>query len=685
MRRVIPSEARNLAVTARFLVAALLGMTLDGCTPGDSEPVSAEAQAATQDCGALVAERFEDAGLPARDYLVYAPCGLKKEDAPALVMYLHGCNQSAAEAAVQTRWNVFADAGGFVVVYPNQFEPAGDDLEGHAFDGNGGQCWNWFRPEHIQRDAGEAATLAGITRRVMEQNAVHPDRVYVMGTSAGGAMAGVLGATYPEIYAALAINAGVSYPIGADPSGTVAAQAMGAHAQRMPVIVFHGTADEAVVFPTGVEVVQQWLGTNDTVDDGALNGSVPRQPASVEHHGLDESLVAGAGSTGDICVGGRTASPCLGGALGFEESYPYSIEHYVDAAGAPLLDFWILHLATHNYASGDPSVNWSDPLGPDITRAAHDFFAAHPKRRAQPLPPPSGPALSVPPAELAAALQCQTPLARGDRAVLLVHGTSVTPEENWEWNWQRALPHFGFRACTVRLPDYAFVDIQVSAEYVVHAIRAMSDAARAKISVIGLSQGGLQPRWAIRWWPDIRERVDDLVMIVTTNHGAPFADASCAAPPCLPALWQQRYAGSRFLDALNAGDETPGEVSYTSIYSHTDVVVQPSVPVAAAALDGAVNVAVQDLCPGRPVDHAQSSYDAAVWALGFDALSHEGPLDLARVDAAACLEFALPHADPAEAARRGTEIYLVAGERQSTYTGKVNEEPPLRAYVRGEE
>lgn len=296
----------------------------------------------------------------------------------------------------------------------------------------------------------------------------------------------------------------------------------------------------------------------------------------------------------------------------------------------------------------------------------------------------SGPPLSVAPADLEAALFCPKPLALGDRAVLLVHGTSVTPEENWEWNWQRALPEFGLAPCTVRLPDYAFVDIQVSSEYVVHAIRVMSDATGARISVVGLSQGGLQPRWAVRWWPDIRERIDDLVMIVTTNHGAPFADASCAAPPCLPALWQQRYHGSMFLAALNAGDETPGEVSYTSIYSHTDAVIQPSAPVAAASLDGAVNVAVQDLCPGRPVDHAQSSYDAAVWALGFDALAHNGPLDLARVDRAACLEVALPYADPVEAARRGAEIYLVAGERQSTYEGKVNEEPPLRDYARGE-
>jgi len=296
-------------------------------------------------------------------------------------------------------------------------------------------------------------------------------------------------------------------------------------------------------------------------------------------------------------------------------------------------------------------------------------------------PSPSGPGLSVPIADLDAALACPQPLTDAARAVLLVHGTSVTPQENWEWNWELTLPHFGFLACTVRLPDYAFVDIQVSSEYVVHAIRRMSDATGEKISVVGLSQGGLQPRWAIRWWPDIRERVDDLVMLATTNHGAPFADASCLAPPCLPALWQQRPA-SMFLAALNAGDETPGNVSYTSIYSQTDAIVQPAFPVAAAGVEGAVNIAVQDFCPGRPVDHAQHAYDAAVWALALDALTHEGALDPARADPAACLDAVMPFADPVESVQGGAQIYLVAGERQATYGGKADQEPPLRDYAR---
>ncbi len=294
-----------------------------------------------------------------------------------------------------------------------------------------------------------------------------------------------------------------------------------------------------------------------------------------------------------------------------------------------------------------------------------------------------GPALLEPASELEAALACSAPLTPGAPAVLLVHGTSVTPEENWGWSWIRALPHSGFVPCTVRLPDYAFVDLQRSSEYVVHAIRAMSDATGGKISVVGVSQGGLQPRWAIRWWPDIRERVDDLIMLATTNHGALFADVSCLAAPCLPALWQQRAFGSRFLEALNGGDETPGEVSYTSIYSHTDAIIQPSLPVSTSALEGAVSIAVQNFCPGRPVDHAQQTYDAAVWALALDALVHDGPLNPARADRSACLQLVMPHADPVESVLRGAEIYLLAVVRQNTYGGKTDEEPPLREYASG--
>lgn len=364
-------------------MSAVAGMTMfivAGCTQSATPSVAAEAKAGT--CGTLQA-RFEEPGLPARSYLVYVPCSLGADAHPALVVYLHGCTQTAAQAATQTRWNAFADAHGLVIAYPEQFspnsEPFGEQqVHDHLFDGNGASCWNWFRPEQIGRDAGEAATIAGITQRVIAQHAVDPARVYVMGISAGGAMAGAMAADYPELYSAAALLAGEAYPLGTDATGAVAAQAMGANARPMPVMIVQGSLDELVPVPAGEANLHQWLGTNDFVDDGSANGSVARTPATREDHGLDAGAGAGLGSPGDTCVGNRQGSPCPGGALGFA-SYPYSIEHYLDALGAPLVDYWLIQGLMHNYLSGDPSVPFSDPLGPDITQAAYDFFMAHPR------------------------------------------------------------------------------------------------------------------------------------------------------------------------------------------------------------------------------------------------------------------------------------------------------------------
>jgi triacylglycerol lipase len=114
------------------------------------------------------------------------------------------------------------------------------------------------------------------------------------------------------------------------------------------------------------------------------------------------------------------------------------------------------------------------------------------------------------------------------------------------------------------------------------------------VQVIGHSQGPLEVRWAIRWWPDIRFLIDDLIGIAAPYHGWRETDLYCSSP-CIPALWQMRME-SRFMRAANVGDETPGPVSYSSVYTTTDELVQPY---QTADLRGGSNIAVQDICPGR--------------------------------------------------------------------------------------
>jgi triacylglycerol lipase len=298
----------------------------------------------------------------------------------------------------------------------------------------------------------------------------------------------------------------------------------------------------------------------------------------------------------------------------------------------------------------------------------------------QAAPREPGPRLETPRAVLDDAVRCPARLER--KTVLLVHGTSVTAEENWGWSWAKALPHSGFDVCTVEMPDRLLIDIQTTSEYVVHAIRTVARRSGQRISVVGLSQGALQPRWALRWWPDLRHLVDDYVSMAGTNRGTVFADSACAGGSCLASLWQQRSIGAQFLEVLNSGDTTPGSVSYTSIYSLTDEIIQPVAPVPVASIEGAVNVAVQDICPGRYVGHVQSIADATYYAVVMDALTHRGPADPLRVDRHSCSQAFMPHVDPADAAVRTAEVYVTAGVVQSQYE-KVPAEPPLRPYARG--
>jgi len=242
------------------------------------------------------------------------------------------------------------------------------------------------------------------------------------------------------------------------------------------------------------------------------------------------------------------------------------------------------------------------------------------------------PPLSVDPELLDASLECTSPFDDTREPVLLVHGTFATGNDNWSWNYLPHLTGQGYDVCTVTMPDRSTGDIQVQSEYVVHAVRRMAAMAGGRsIDVLGHSQGGLQPRWMARWYPDTRALVDDIVTLATPHNGtavASFQNLSCAA--CF-----QMAPGSAFLAALNAGDPTPGEVDYTSIWTDfVDELVQPQ-PQASTLAGGGDNVAnlsVQQVCglPVKPVDHVSIAVDTATRDLVLDAFTEDGPADPVR-------------------------------------------------------
>jgi hypothetical protein len=301
--------------------------------------------------------------------------------------------------------------------------------------------------------------------------------------------------------------------------------------------------------------------------------------------------------------------------------------------------------------------------------------------------PDTGPALDVPQSELAASLSCQPGVKRAARdPVLLVPGTTLVPSVNFDWNYERSLSADGIPWCTVTLPENAMGDIQTAGEYVVYAIRTMAASAKRKIDILGYSQGGMVPRWALKWWPDTRALVDAYVGLDPSNHGTVDAYPVCAAG-CAAAFWQQQ-TGSNFITALNAGGETFAGISYTVVYSIEDEVVVPNEPVASSSSlstgDGAIaNIAVQSICPTDVSDHlAMGSYDPVGYALAIDAFTHAGPAVASRISKSVCLTPFQPGVDPATFAQNYAAYAAYIGNTIVT-TPFISAEPTLAPYATG--
>lgn len=295
-----------------------------------------------------------------------------------------------------------------------------------------------------------------------------------------------------------------------------------------------------------------------------------------------------------------------------------------------------------------------------------------------PAAPPSGPPLTVDPGGLAAALSCPATFQSGKEPILLVPGVAETVDQYFSWNYGQALPAAGFDVCTLAQPDLARGDFQLQAQYVVSAIRSLARRTHGKVDVLAASFGGLASRAALKWWPDTQGLVDDLVMLGTPNHGSLNFIALCAVG-CPQSFWQAR-PGSNFLGVLNAMTETPGPLSYTSVFSRTDTGVIPEFPVATSAVNGGSNVAIQDICPARLLaDHIGTLWDPAAYAVVIDALTHAGPADPARVDRSVCEQQAMPGVDPVSAMLRDVAWYkdVVATE----LTDRVPAEPPLQPWA----
>ncbi len=269
-----------------------------------------------------------------RAYKLYVPSTARGEALPLVVM-LHGCTQSPDDFAAGTRMNALAEEHGLLVAYPAQ-----------AASANMQRCWNWFRAEDQERGRGEPALIAGITRQIMRDHPVDPARVYVAGLSAGGAAAAIMGATYPDLYAAVGVHSGLAPGAASDmPSAFAAMQGRGVAKgpargrernkdamQPVPTIVFHGDSDTTVHPRNGDAVVAQTgVAAAARVEEGRVPGG----------RSYRRSLL---GETGD-----RSA-----------------------------VELWVVNGAGHAWSGGSSAGSYTDPQGPDASREMLRFFLEHP-------------------------------------------------------------------------------------------------------------------------------------------------------------------------------------------------------------------------------------------------------------------------------------------------------------------
>ncbi|WP_243059292.1 triacylglycerol lipase [Nocardioides sp. SR21] len=217
------------------------------------------------------------------------------------------------------------------------------------------------------------------------------------------------------------------------------------------------------------------------------------------------------------------------------------------------------------------------------------------------------------------------PTAERPTPVVIVHGTFGDKKSLLD-GLSAAMVAKGFCVYSLDYGNRGTGEIKASATQLKRFVTKVLDATgAAKVSMVGHSQGGMMPRYYIKFLGGAAY-VDDLVGLSPSNHGTTIVGGGSGTGGfCLAC--DQQAAGSPFLTRLNAGDETPGAVSYTQITTRNDEVVVPYTSAYLAEGPRTTNVTIQDLCPADVAEHVLIPMSRTAIAVALDALTHAGPAD----------------------------------------------------------
>jgi hypothetical protein len=275
----------------------------------------------------------------------------------------------------------------------------------------------------------------------------------------------------------------------------------------------------------------------------------------------------------------------------------------------------------------------------------------------------------------------------------MLEPTLVSLQQAYSWNYVPAFAANHIPYCEVAVPDDGDGDVQVAAEYIVNAIRTVHAATGRQVELFGWSQGAsTSPRWALRWWPDIRPMVASQIGLEPDNEGGSgTVTAICIAGilPCVPAAWQEvrriTGAASNFMTALNSGQQTFPGIAYTNVYSLTDEVAGPNFgpdpvgPLPPAA--NVLNVNEQAECPTQLYEHLTITASSMAYAVVMAAINSPGQLpNLSKIDfGQVCSNLLMPYVTPISLVTAEASILATLPGR--LLTGQVAAEPPLKCYV----